>query len=302
MIASLVLSTLAALVTSPVADTIPFALGRAGEVRVRVTRDAHEYVETITAVPADGDGFVVRRTQFEPILVFGVDPAQENMLPAQLEWLALTGTSPAMRVDESGSFVRFEGVDAAWKELRRGLAQASSTPSAMTGAPLSPMVRRLWLPSTLSAWGTWAEGWAGVPVEPGTFEREGRWFAGTRAEEPLAVTFHFEVREPILLDGRRAVRVIRIARVRSEQLAVGVIDFLTSIGSAPSDSRYAKSCRTAFETRAVFDAETWLPIAVDTVTRTTIRMQSPRSNWRETVEHQASYSLEWGAGPDDGSQ
>jgi hypothetical protein len=280
---------------SMAAETLPFAWGRAESVEVRVVDEHSELVVTLGLMrEANGAGVVIERTALVPLWLSGRDLETESdeLTTVEAEIVAFARFAPSARVAADGSFVEWIGTEAAQGALVASLAATSGVSARMARQMTAvPAFRSLWIAPRRAELCVWADDWAGIPIEPGSYRRDGTWAAGANAEEPIPVVYTFEVAAPVVEDGRRVVHVVRTAEVDREGLGTASGTFLTGISALPAKNQYVRSFRSTFRTAATFDAETWLPLAMTATTTTEVRMESPRSTWRDTYTSETGYAF-----------
>lgn len=287
----------ALLSSSSVADELPQAWRPGVQGRVSVTQvqreKEHRYAFGLT-VAERGGASVLARSGLEVETVFGRPADEADKQHAQMT--TLWGVAPAISFGADGGLTGFPSEADDLVAARRALAKATGQPPQMLAAQLrSSIFRDAWTGTSERDWLGFGEGWVGVPTTVGEHQRDGRVFVGAADVRFRPVSFTYAVEEPFEEDGRRLVRITRTARIGDPALKKNEFSgYLRAIEAFPSDSRYAQGFRTLFRTVAVFDVETWLPVRVDDLAETHVRMQSPRSNWRETFKRRSTYAFEWG--------
>jgi hypothetical protein len=226
----------------------------------------------------DGEGVVLRRTDFVPTAAAGVDLGDEEARRPFREWLVQMRRLPGLRASGSGAFEELTGTQRAEDELFADLTEGAK-PADIVAARLSyrtPAYRAAWFAPLRADWYRWSELWTGLPRLEG-----------------LDVTAELEVGTPYEEEGRTLVRLERKARVGDQDLGRLTAEFLTGLGASPSNVKNMLGFETVFRDTAVFDTATWLPVEVKSITKTFMRMETSRGKWREEEQEEHRYRFEW---------
>jgi len=285
---------------SSLSETLPFAWERASRVTVTIAETPNlvpfEYSVGIKLyLNEKGGGVSLQRAEFQPKTVAGHTISDDERSLLYREWLVRMEHLPNMRIDPAGQLEHFSNVeqaeDAFFAKMTEGLTSDQRAAARFQYGP--GIDRELWMEPMRLEWQRWSAKWNGLPLAAGVYSVDRKLYLGMPRKEWLDVQAHVTVSEPFEEDGRERIRIESVVRLNDELMGTESVRYLHFIGAKPSVLGNLQSFETFYRDTAVFDVETWLPVAVHSRRETRMGMETTRAAWVEEARTEHRYSFEW---------